>query len=180
MLAGALAGALVLCACAALTGPPQVACSEAELNQMLAKRFPLERRLAGMLDVSLSHPRLTLKGAAGRLSTEFDLQARDRLLGHDWQGRLSIEHGLRVDHSDHSLRVADPRVRALTLDGGAGPRPGADVERLGALLVEKLLDGATVYQLKPEQVARLRQAGYDLGEVKVSDSGVLVTAVPRR
>ncbi len=176
----ALAVTLALAACTGLMGPPQVSYSEAELNQMLAKRFPLEKRVVGMLDVSLSNPHLALKGGTGRLSTEFDLQAHDRLLGNAWQGHLSLDYGLRVEHSDHSLRVADPRVSSLTLDRGAGQRPSADVERLGALVVEKLLDGATIHQLKPEQVDRLNRAGYDLGEVKVSDSGVLITAVPRR
>lgn len=172
-------GALVLGGCTGLMGPPQVVYSEAELNQMLAKRFPLEKRVAGMLDVSLSNPRLALKGAAGRLSTEFDLQAQDRLQGKTWQGHLALDYGLRIEHSDHSLRVADPRVTALTLDRGTGARPSADMERLGALVVEKLLDGATIHQLKPEQVERLAQAGYELGEVKVGDAGVVIRAVPR-
>lgn len=175
----ALAGLAALGGCAGLMGPPQVAYSEAELNQMLAKRFPLEKRVAGMLDVSLANPRLALKGGAGRLSTEFDLQAQDRLQGKTWQGHLSLDYGLRIEHSDHSLRMADPRVTALTLDHGTGSRPNTDLERLGALVVEKLLDGATLHQLKPEQVERLAQAGYELGEVKVSDSGVVIRAVPR-
>ncbi|MFO1338516.1 MAG: hypothetical protein U1F53_09805 [Burkholderiaceae bacterium] len=178
-LACVVTGGLAAGACTGLMGPPQVSYSEAELNQMLARRFPLEKRVAGMLDVSLSNPRLALKGGAGRLSTEFDLQASDRLLGNAWQGHLSIDYGLRVEHSDHSLRVADPRVASLTLDRGAGQRPSADIERLGALVVEKLLDGVAIHRLKPEQVERLNQAGYELGEVTVSDSGVRVRAVPR-
>lgn len=179
----ALAVTLALGACTGLVGPPQVSYSEAELNQMLARRFPLEKRVVGVLDVSLSNPRLVLKAdGPGRMTTAFDIEAQDRLAGHSWRGYLKLEHGLKVDHGDNSLRLAEPRVRAMMLgQAGGGDLFGSDAqaERLGKLAIEKLLDGVVVHRLKPEQVDRLAQAGYELGEVQVSDSGVLIRAVPR-
>lgn len=41
-------------------------------------------------------------------------------------------------------------------------------------------DGATLHRLKPEQVERLAQAGFELGEVEVDAAGVAITAVARR
>ena len=166
----------VLSGCTGLVGPPRVAYSEAELNQMLMRRFPLEKRVMEMLELSLSNPRLTLRPEAGRLATEVDLLANDRLWGHRWRGQLAIEYGLRLDRSDNSLRLDNPWVTRLSLDKAAS----AQVERVGALAIEQLLRDMVIHRLKPEQVDRLAQAGYELGEVKVTANGVEINARPRQ
>lgn len=174
---GLVVGAAVaLSACAGLMGPPRVAYSEAELNQMLGRRFPLEKRVMEALDLSLANPRLTLRPEVGRLATEFDLLANDRLFGHSWRGQLALEYGLRLERSDNSLRFDEPRVTRFALDKGAS----AQAERIGALAIERLLADTVIHRLKPEQVERLTQAGYELGEVKVTASGVEINARPRR
>lgn len=170
------AACVALAGCTGLMGPPRVAYSEAELNQMLGRRFPLEKRVMEALDLSLANPRLTLRPDAGRLATEFDLLANDRLFGHSWHGQLALEYGLRLEHSDNSLRFAEPHVTRFALDKGAS----AQAERIGALAIERLLADTVIHRLKPEQVERLAQAGYELGEVKVTANGVEINARPRR
>ena len=172
-----LAAAVIdLVGCGGLMGPPHIAYSEAELNQMLARRFPVEKRVMEMIELSLANPRLVLRPEAGRIATEFDLLANERLSGRRWQGQLALEYGLRLDRSDHSLRLDNPWVTRLSLDKGAN----AQVERIGALVVEQLLRDMVIHRLKPEQVERLSQAGYELGEVKVSSRGVEINARPRQ
>lgn len=170
------AAGVALAGCANLMGPPRVAYSEAELNQMLGRRFPLEKRVLEALDLSLANPRLTLRPEAGRLATEFDLLASDRLFGHSWHGQLALDYGLRLERSDSSLRFAEPRVTRLALDKGAS----AQAERIGALAIERLLADTVIHRLKPEQVERLAQAGLELGEVKVTANGVEISTRPRR
>jgi hypothetical protein len=165
-----------LSGCHSLMGPPHLAYSEAELNQMLVRRFPIEKRVMEMLELSLANPRLTLRPGAGRIATEFDLLANERLGGRRWQGQLALEYGLRLDRSDNSLRLDNPWVTRLSLDKGAG----AQVERIGALVVEQLLRDLVIHRLKPEQVERLAQGGYELGEVKVTSRGVEINARPRQ
>jgi hypothetical protein len=170
-------GALLLSSgCTGVMGPPRVAYSEAELNQMLVRRFPLEKRVMEMLDLSLANPRLTLRPEAGRLATEIELLANDRLWGHRWRGQMALEYGLRLERSDNSLRMDNPWVTRLSLDKGAS----AQVERIGALAIEQVLRDMVIHRLKPEQVERLAQAGYELGEVKVTASGVEINARPRQ
>lgn len=162
--------------CNGLMGPPHVAYSEAELNQMLARRFPIEKRVMEMLELSLANPKLALRPEAGRIATEFDLLAYERLSGRRWQGQLALEYGLRLDRSDNSLRMDNPWVTRLSLDKGAG----AQVERIGALVVEQLLRDVVIHRLKPEQVERMAKAGYELGDVRVTSSGVEINARPRQ
>lgn len=168
--------AVLLSGCTGVMGPPRVAYSEAELNQMLVRRFPLEKRVMEMLDLSLANPRLTLRPEAGRLATEIELLASDRLWGHRWRGQMALEYGLRLERSDNSLRMDNPWVTRLSLDKGAN----AQVERIGALAIEQVLRDMVIHRLKPEQVERLAQAGYELGEVKVTANGVEIDARPRQ
>jgi hypothetical protein len=170
---------LALSACAMWAGPRSVVYSEADLNQMLARRFPLDKRVLDVLDLTLSQPQLSLQPDSNRLRTAFDLGANDRLFGHAWKGRIDVAYGLRLERSDNSLRIAQPRVLAFSLDRDATARPQVPAERIAALIVEKLLDDAVLHRLKPEQVERMAQAGYELGEVRVGRSGVEITAVPR-
>jgi hypothetical protein len=134
-----------------------------------------------VVELSLANPRLTLKPDSKRLATSFELLASDRLTGQRWRGEVALEYGLRVQRSDASLRIAEPRVTALSLQRDDG-RVGASTqaERLGGFAIERVLDGATLHRLKPEQVERLAQAGFELGEVKVDAAGVEITAVARR
>jgi hypothetical protein len=55
----------------------------------------------------------------------------------------------------------------------------AQAERLGGLAIERMLDGAVIHRLKPEQIERLGQAGWELGEIKVDAAGVEITTVAR-
>ena len=56
----------------------------------------------------------------------------------------------------------------------------AQAERRGGFAIERVLDGAVIHKLKPEQVERLAQAGWELGELKVDAAGVELGTVARR
>lgn len=143
---------------------------------MLQRRFPLRKRVGELLELSLANPRLSLRPGAGRLATEFDLLAEERLLGHRWSGQIALEYGLRLERSDHSLRLDRPWVTRLVLDNKSG---NPQIERMGALAMEQVLNDLVVVKMKPEQVERLAQAGYELGEVTIGSSGVEIGTRPR-
>jgi hypothetical protein len=171
-----LGGVAFLGACAGLIGPPRVHFSEAELNQLLARRFPVEKRLLQTLEVTLNHPSLGLMPESNRLATSFDISVADRLFGQRWQGRLGLEYALKLDPQDGNLSMAEPRVTELRIDAGVS----AQAQRLGAVVLEGMLDGLVLHRLKPEQLQRLADAGFAPGEVRVRPDGVEVTTVPRR
>jgi hypothetical protein len=162
--------------CAGLMGPPRVHYSEADLNRMLGRRFPVQKRLLQTVDVTLSQPSLGLRPESNRLTTAIDIAASDRVFGQRWQGRLALEYGLRLDPSDGSLHLAEPRVTELHLDEGLS----VQAQRLGAVVLEGMLEGLELHRLQPEQLQRLADAGWAPGEVRVRSDGVEITAVPRR
>lgn len=171
----ALLVAAGLSACAGLAGPRTVVFEPAEIERLLARQFPVERRVLEVFDVSLGAPGVRLIADRGRLGAVMALRVRDRLLGASWQGRIDFDAGLRWQAADQTVRLAEVRVQELTFDA-AGPRPLA--ERLGAVLVERELEGLAIYRLSAERAALLQQRGLVAQAVTVTPRGVEVTFVP--
>jgi hypothetical protein len=154
-----------------------VTLSAREIEHLLERRFPLERRLLELFDVTLARPRLALWPQRNRLAAAFDFEARERLLGTRSQGRLDFDAALRWQASDRSLRLWQVRVQEFSLDRtGRAPRSGA--ERLGGALVERVLEDLPIYTLSEERAERLRREGWVPGSVNVTAHGVEVTLEP--
>lgn len=170
---------LGLAGCAQLAGPRTVVYSEAELQALLARRFPLERRLLEVLEVRVTEPRLGLLPDQDRLSAELDVALSDRLFGGHYEGRLSLTTALQVDAQARSLKLKDVRVSRLTWDRRGEPA-AERVQRLGTVLAERVLEGLTLHSFRPEQWDRLMAAGYAPPSVRVTPAGLEVRAVPAR
>lgn len=156
----------LLAACAA---PRQVTLSESELQRAAERRFPVERRYLEVFDVTLARPRLALSAADNRVASTFDVAVRERLLGARWTGTMVLKSALRYEAADHTVRLQAVRVDDFVLDGSGGVAP---VERLGALVAERLLEDAVVYTLPAERVAQLQRAGLRPAGVAVTAAGV--------
>lgn len=165
--------------CAQLAGPRSVVYREAELQALLAKRFPLDRRLLEVLEVRVTEPRVGLLPDQGRLWAELDVALTDRLFGGHYDGRLSLTTALQVDADSRSLRMKDVRVSRLTWDSRGQPT-AERVQRLGTVLAERVLEGMTLHSFRPEQWDRLMAAGYSAPTVHITSSGLEVRAVPAR
>ena len=181
------AGLLALAALAALGAvasgcavpgvPRRIVLGEAELQAQLARRFPLQRSLLDTFELQLSDPRLRIDGAAGRLATELALQASDRRSGRMLQGRLALDYGLRWEPSDGSIRLVQPRIDSLQIapDSGLSPRRAELLQRMGATLVERLLDDLVLYRVPEPRLQAWRSAGFQPGGLQVTPDGVEIT-----
>ncbi len=112
---------LVLAAgCASnLLGLSEIKFSHAELSERLAKRFPLEKSVAGLLDVSLTRPRVDAREEAGkeaRLAATFDLQIKLALSHKTISGILSMSGKPRYDAPSRSIFISDVRVDTIRVD----------------------------------------------------------------
>jgi Protein of unknown function (DUF1439) len=165
----------MLVGCMALE-PRSVSFSESELQRLVERAFPLERRVLDVLEVSITSPKLGLLPERKRLTTELDISARNRLFGGQWQGRLALESGLRYEPSDQSLRLAQVRVLQFKLNGEGSAR--AQAERVATLLAERVLEGFSVYRLPQDKAAILQRAGMTPGEVLIGARGVEITLLP--
>lgn len=173
--------ALGLAGCAQWMGPQGVAFSEAELQTLLAKRFPLDRRLLEVLEVRISEPKLGLLPQQDRVSAELKVSATDRLFASELDGELALSTALRVEPSDRSLRLKDVRVTRLSLNQRGQPAAASErSQRLGAAIAERMLEGVVLHQFRAEQWDRLMAAGYATPTVNITSRGLELRAVPAR
>jgi hypothetical protein len=177
LLPAAIAAAALLSGCAAILGPRTVEVSQAQLEQLLARRFPVTRRVLEVFDVTVSAPRLRLLPESNRIATDFDVGSTDRLLRSQHSGALALSFGLRFEPSDNTLRVTQVRVERLQIDGVPAPLQ-RQFERIGTLIAEQSLDDQVIHTLRPKDVEGVQGRGYRPSELRVTPRGLLVTLLP--
>jgi len=178
ILAAAALAVAGLPGCAGLGGEHTVSLSESELALLLARQFPVERKVLEVVDLQVANPQLRLLPDANRLSTELDVFALDRLFGSRAQGHVKLDYGLRFEPSDHSIRMTQVRVRDLSLESGAGTLHGA-AQRLGTLVAEDLLENLSLYKMKPAQADEMNRLGLEASPIRVTAQGISMTLSPR-
>jgi hypothetical protein len=168
-----IVGALTLVAatgCASLD-PRAIMLSQSELQSLLERQFPRQQRVMELLDVSLTKPSLRLVPERNRIVTALDLAATERLSGRSLRGSLAIEHALRFEPSDATVRLANVKVDAIQLELAGTPLSG-QAARLGGLLAERLLDDFVIYRVGDDKRAMLARSGVNNADVAVTGRGV--------
>ncbi len=160
--------------CAGFGGPTTVTLRADEIQALVQKSFPRERRVLDVVDVSISAPRTRLLPDSNRIGAVLDVQARERVLGGSWAGRLDFDAALRWDAAEQAVRLTQVRVQDLVLTA-AGDAPRSSTERLGAAVAERMLEGSSLYRLSPERAAQMQQKGYAPSAVTVTSRGVEIT-----
>lgn len=142
-----------------------------ELQTAVARRFPIEQRVAELLDVRLSTPRLRLLPDSGRVSTELDLEISERLRLSRHPAKLSLDFGLRFQTSDRSVRLRDVRVQELVLTR-LSPAYQNLMNRYAPPLAERALDGIMLHQVSEADWNQLQRLGLQPGEFTVTAQGL--------
>ena len=161
---------MLLAACASLDSR-HVTLSQAEVQTRVERQFPRQQRLMELLDVSLANPVVKLVPERNRLATTMDLLASERLSGRVLRGSFSIDHSLRYEPSDATVRLAHVKVEDMKLELSGTPLSG-QTARLGAMLAERLLDDFVVYRLSDERRQQMARAGVNNAIVAVTARGV--------
>jgi hypothetical protein len=173
------ASALLLSACAVVLGPRNIEVSQDRLQQLVDRRFPVNKRYLELFDVTVSAPRLSLMPEANRIATQLDVSAEDRLLRRPMKGAMDLNYTLRFEPADNTIRLADVRVDSFLIGDAPGPLQN-QLNRIGRLLAEEMLDGQVVHTLKPEDVQNAQGRGYQPGELKVTPRGIALTLNPTK
>ena len=184
-LLGGLAG------CASLLGPQVISLGQADLDRLLARKFPMTRRVLELLEVTLTAPRIQLLPERNRIAVVLDLASQERLSGLAGRARLGFDSALRYEPRDATLRLTQVRVQQLSLDGSSPTLPGATtaagpsstvapvapglLARLGQSLAATALDEMVLYSVPAERLADLRRLGLVPGAVTVTVRGVEIT-----
>jgi hypothetical protein len=171
------AAVLLLSGCAALLGPRNIDVSQERLQQLVAARFPVNKRYLELFDVTVNSPRLTLLPASNRIATQFDVSAEDRLLRRPLRGSMDLNCALRFEPADNTIRLADVRVDSLLIGDAPGPLQ-TQFSRLARLLAEDVLNDQVVHTLRPEDIQSAQGRGYQPGDLRVTSRGLTLTLNP--
>ena len=179
--AGALcAGVLaVLSGCAGMLGTHDVDISESQLSVLMARQFPMERKVMEVIDLNITNPVLTLIPQSNRVGTELDVTAVDRVFGSTALGHVRLDYGLRFQPSDHTIRMTQVRVRDLTLSSGSNNLHGT-AQRIGGLVAENALENLVLYRMKPAQADEMDRLNLVASPITVTPQGLHMTVSPKQ
>ncbi len=147
--------------------------SQSQLQSALERKFPFSKRYMELFDIQLTNPQLTLDPARNRVNVAFDATLDNRLFfSQPLNGRFALDSGLRYDPATRSVILQDPEVRQFDVKGLPG-QFSRQLNALGGILAEQLLQGYPLYTFKPEQ---LRVAGTNVepGTITVLPDGINV------
>lgn len=115
-----VAALIILAGCATgMLGLGNINFSHEELTSQLAKRFPIEKSVAGLLDISLTRPRVSAREETGqtpRLAAIFDVQVKLSLSGKSINGTVTMSGLPHYDVASRSIFLRDARVDSIRAD----------------------------------------------------------------
>ena len=143
-----------------------------ELQRLIARRFPLTRQYGALVSVSLSDPQLSLDAAANRIALAAQVAIASALLPQPVGGQVAISSALRYDPPTRALRLEQPHVEQITLDGVHGPDAGR-LQRIGAVVAQELLQGQALHTFRAEDLT-VGLKTYQIGAITVHQDSISV------
>ena len=164
--------------CTTLTAQPRFVVSKDQLQQVVAKRFPLRYPVVGLVDLTLQAPEIRFLPEQNRLNALMMVEASGQALNRNQAGTLEVEFALRYEVSDRTLRATAIRFKRLNFPG---LRPVASdmLNLYGPTLSEKALLEVVLHNLKPQDLGMAEGLGLQPGSLTVTDKGLVVDFVAK-
>jgi hypothetical protein len=149
-----LATALLLTSCSSipiLSG--EVRMTADELTQKMSHRFPLEKSVAGLLDVTLVRATVELNADENRLATNFDLSVKLPLTNKSVTGSLKVSGRPEYVAESRGLFLRDARVDRIRMDKMPDAL-SAGLAKAAANIAKDVLEDKPLYTFKPEDFTK--------------------------
>lgn len=169
-------------ACSALPGgrgQPSYKVSIEQLQQAVARRFPLRYPVAGLVELNVQAPRLRLLPEVNRLGTDMMVEAAGPALRRSYTGALDIDFALRYEASDQTVRAYQLRINSLRFSG----LPQGASEILNAYapaLAEQSLREVVLHQLRPQDLSLADTMGLQPDSITVTSQGLVIGFVAKQ
>lgn len=166
-------------ACFALFGAqaqPSYTVTTAQLQDAIAKRFPMRKRAEGILDLTVQAPQLRMMPEQNRLGAVMAVEAGGQALRRAYPGTFDLDFALRYEASDMTIRAHELRVNALQFDG-LPPQASMLLGSYGPQLAEQALQGAVLHTLKQQDLALPDSMGVQPSTITVTAKGLVIAFV---
>jgi hypothetical protein len=167
------ASLILLTGCSSnLFKPDQFRFTTAEMQHNLDKKFPIDKKYLGLIDLTLLNPKIATLPDTKRIALQFD--AKIYMLGNTriLDSNISITTNLVYDVTKQSVVLKEPRLEKI---GVVGMPSGqlASLNKIAAQLVSEQLEGASVYHFSPNE-ARFLGVSLVPESLEITDAGVTV------
>jgi hypothetical protein len=131
----------------------EVRLSADELTQKMAKKFPLEKSVGGLLDITLANPRVDLSEADNRITTLFDTSVKLPLTNKRLSGSLKVSGRPDYVPETRTLFLRDARVDQIRMDSMPDGLSAA-LAKTASVLARDVLEDKPLHTFKAEDFTR--------------------------
>ncbi len=170
--------ALIATACSGKSVPSSVSVSSAKLQEMVAKRFPKQFPVAGLLQLSLTSPTLAMLPERNALNALIPVELGGKVLKEVYSGTLNVDFALRYEPSDRTLRAHQIKVNSLEMNGLA-PAMSDMLATYTNALAEQALGQVVLYQLQDKDLALVDALAMEPGSITVTPQGLTIALVQK-
>lgn len=164
--------------CSGQSLPSSFSVSTAKLQSMLAQRFPKQYPVAGLLQMQLQTPQLTMLAERNVVSALLDAQLSGPVLKGIFKGQLGVDFSLRYEPTDRTLRAHQIKLNHLEMDGLA-PAMTEMLSTYAAALADQALGQVVLYQLQDKDLALADAVNMEPGAITVTAQGLTVAMVQK-
>lgn len=157
---------------------PRYTVSAAQLRKAVAQRFPLRYPVAGLLDLQVQAPRLTLLPAQNRIGAEMAVEAAGPALRRSHAGMFEVDFALRYEASDRTLRAYQLRLGRLDFPD-LQPAASELLNAYAPAMAEQSLREVVLHQLRPKDLALPDAMGLQPGRITVTQNGLEIGFVSK-
>ncbi|KVV24721.1 hypothetical protein WK78_19910 [Burkholderia cepacia] len=176
---GAIGVTLSLAACASTFPfiPDHYTFSRGDVQKAVARKFPYQKTVAQVADVSLANPAVNLLPDQNRVAVQLDAHFASPFLRAPVSGKFTVSGQLAYDAPSRSVVLKSPAVDSLALDGDA-QMYAQQVGAAAGLLATQLLTNYPIYTFKPEQL-QFAGVNYEPGTITILTNGIRVAIVEK-
>ncbi|WP_250499184.1 MULTISPECIES: DUF1439 domain-containing protein [unclassified Caballeronia] len=157
--------------------PDHYTFSQKQVQEAVARKFPLERTARQIFDVVLSNPVVGMAADRNRVTVRVDARLSTPFMPNPVNGAFTLSTQLAYDAPSRSVVLVSPTVDDSQLTGDAA-QYNQQIAAAGALLAAQLLDRYPIYTFKPEEL-QFAGVSYEPGTITVLTNGIRVQIVEK-
>ncbi|SAL18854.1 DUF1439 domain-containing protein [Caballeronia telluris] len=152
--------------------PDHYTFTQQQVQEAVARKFPLQRTASQIFDVVLSNPLVGLAPDRNRVTVRLDARLSTPFMPNPVNGVFTLSSQLAYDAASHSVILMSPTVDDAQVTGQAA-QYRQQINAAGALIATQLLDRYPIYTFKPEQL-QFAGVNYEPGTITVLTNGIRV------
>jgi hypothetical protein len=157
--------------------PDHYTFSQKQVQDAVARKFPIQRTASQIFDVVLSNPSVGMSPDRNRVTVRVDARLATPFMPNPVNGAFTLSTQLGYDAQSRSVVLLSPSVDDSQFTGDAA-QYNQQIAAAGALLAAQLLDHYPIYTFKPEEL-QFAGVSYEPGTITVLSNGIRVQIVEK-